>query len=451
MNEILALLQPSAPLFSKTTLRQLSRVIFGLLAMTGRVTMLGISRWAGKGGSYRTVQRLYNTPLPWSEIFCSLFRTLLFQSSDEYILAGDEVVVSKAGDETYGKDCIFSSLAQRPIPGLAFFAFSLINIRLRRSSPIKIEQIVRSEEEKAACKAKSQARKTKKKPGEKRKPGRPKGSQNKDKQQVELNPELKRIQSLLQALLEQVITFLSLKYLVLDGHFGNWPAAWMVMQSHLHLVSKLRHDAGLYLPYAGPKPKRGPTPKLGEKIDYDHLPDQYLVQSSIEDGTQTDIYQAKLWNKEFPIPLNVVILHKTILKTQAVAHVVLFSTDLELPFDRLIEYYKLRFQIEFNFRDAKQYWGLEDFMNVEQTPVTNAANLSLLMVNLSQLLLDRYRSDDPAFSVLDLKAHYRGYRYVVETIKMLPQKPEGNLLAAIFLHVACLGRIHAAQPTLSTA
>jgi putative transposase len=451
MINILALLQPIAPLISKTTLRQLSRVIFGMLAMTGRVTMLGISRWAGKGGSYRTIQRLYSTTLPWSEIFCNLFRTLLFQPGDEHILAGDEVVVSKAGNETYGKDCIFSSLAQRSIPGLAFFAFSLINVRLRRSSPIKIEQIVRSEEEKAVCKVRARARKTKKKPEEKRKPGRPKGSKNKDKQQVELNPELKRIQTMLQALLEQITTYLSLKYVVLDGHFGNWPSAWMVMQNNLHVISKLRHDAGLYLPYAGPKPRRGPTPKFGEKIDYDHLPAEYLVQSSIEDGIRTDIYQAKLWNKEFPIPLNVVILHKTIFKTQAVAHVVLFSTDLELPFDKLIECYKLRFQIEFNFRDAKQYWGLEDFMNVEQTPVTNAANLSLLMVNLSHLLLDRYRSDDPAFSVLDLKAHYRGYRYVVETIKMLPQKPEGNLLAAIFLHVACLGRIHAAQPSVSTA
>jgi hypothetical protein len=451
MTDILALLQPIAPLISKTTLRQLSRVIFGILGMTGRVTMLGISRWAGKGGSYRTIQRLYNTPLPWSEIFCNLFRTLLFHAGDTYILAGDEVVVSKAGDETYGKDCIFSSLAQRPIPGLAFFAFSLINVRLRRSSPIKMEQIVRSAEEKAACKAKARVRRIKKKPEEKRKPGRPKGSKNKDKQQVELNPELKRIQTILQALLKSISTFLSLKYVVLDGHFGNYPATWMVRQNHLQLVSKLRHDAGLYLPYAGPKPKRGPTPKYGEKIDYDRLPAEHLVQSSIEDGIQTDIYQAKLWNKEFPLPLNVVILHKTSLKIQAVAHVVLFSTDLELPFDKLIEYYKLRFQIEFNFRDAKQYWGLEDFMNVEQTPVTNAANLSLLMVNLSHLLLDRYRSKDPAFSVLDLKAHYRGYRYVVETIKMLPQKPEGSLLAAIFLQVACLGRIHAVQPSVSTA
>jgi putative transposase len=164
MEDILALLHPIAPLISKTTMRQLSRVIFGMLAMTGRVTMLGISRWAGNGGSYRTIQRLYSTTLPWSEIFCNFFRALLFQPGDEYILAGDEVVVSKAGDETYGKDCIFSSLAQRPIPGLAFFVFSVVNVRLRRSSPIQMEQIVRSAEEKAACKAKAQARKTKKKP-----------------------------------------------------------------------------------------------------------------------------------------------------------------------------------------------------------------------------------------------------------------------------------------------
>jgi len=59
---------------------------------------------------------------------------------------------------------------------------------------------------------------------------------------------------------------------------------------------------------------------------------------------------------------------------------------LELSAEHLVEYYRLRFQIEFNFRDAKQFWGLEDFMNINQTGVTNAANLSLLMVNLSQVL-----------------------------------------------------------------
>jgi putative transposase len=41
---------------SARTLAQLNVIVTALLAMTGRVTMLGISCWAGEGGSYRTVQ-----------------------------------------------------------------------------------------------------------------------------------------------------------------------------------------------------------------------------------------------------------------------------------------------------------------------------------------------------------------------------------------------------------
>jgi hypothetical protein len=58
--------------------------------------------------------------------------------------------------------------------------------------------------------------------------------------------------------------------------------------------------------------------------------------------------------------LNVVIIVKTNMMTNERSHVILFSSDLSLPFEKLIDYYSLRFQIEFNFRDAKQFWGLED-------------------------------------------------------------------------------------------
>ncbi len=105
--------------------------------------------------------------------------------------------------------------------------------------------------------------------------------------------------------------------------------------------------------------------------------------------------------------------------------------------------------IEFNFRDAKQYWGLEDFMNVTPTGVTNAANLSLFMVNVAYCLRADSHPRDSDYSVLDLKADCRGYKYVEETIQMLPEKPEPVLLAKILDQVAGLGRIHAAQPSFS--
>ena len=103
----------------------------------------------------------------------------------------------------------------------------------------------------------------------------------------------------------------------------------------------------------------------------------------MEGHIQTRLYQVQLLHKEFAHPLNVVIIIKINLHTQAHAHVNLFSSDLTLGAASLVDYYGLRFQIEFNFRDAKQYWGLEDFMNVTPTGVTKAANLSWFMVNVA--------------------------------------------------------------------
>jgi putative transposase len=99
--------------------------------------------------------------------------------------------------------------------------------------------------EKRPSKAKAEAKKAKKMT-EKRKPGRPKGSKNKVKQEIVLNPELLRIQSALKRLLETIGIILSLKYVVLDGHFGNYPSAFMVRETNLHLISKMRSDAALY-------------------------------------------------------------------------------------------------------------------------------------------------------------------------------------------------------------
>jgi hypothetical protein len=441
MPEILALLQNIAPLLSKTTFHQMSQVILGMLVANGRITMLGLSRWTEQGGSYRTIQRFYHSVLPWKAIHWLLFQKCLFKTEDEYIIAGDEVVDSKAGKKTYGLDRFFSGIQQQVIPGLSFFTFSLVNVREEHSYPMQISQIVKSIEEKKASKAKAEAKKVKK-TCEKKKPGRPKGSKNKDKQEMVLNPELLRIQQALKDLLTTVSANLALAYVVMDGHFGNYPSACMVRSENLHLISKLRSDAALYTTFEGDHNGRGRKPKYGAKIDFHKMDAKYFKETSIEDNLRKDIYQGKFYNKEFAFALNVVVILKTNLTTQAQAHVVMFSTDLEQPYANIIKFYSLRFQIEFNFRDAKQHWGLEDFMNVKETAVTNAANLSFFMVNLSYALLQPLREQNPDYSVLDLKSHYRGYRYANETIKMLPEKPDAILLADIFQQIARMGAIH---------
>jgi hypothetical protein len=447
--DILAPLQPIQDRLPKTTLRQLSRIATAMLAMTGRVTMLGISRWAGAGGSYRSIQRFYNTTIPWAQVFWQFFCHSLLQKESVYILAGDECVVSKAGKKTYGLDYFFSGLQQKVIPSLSFFVLSLVSVSQRRSYPLSIEQTIRSPEEKAASQAKKAIQKAKT-AGPKRKRGRPKGSKNKKKTEMSPTPELQRIQKMVKALLILISSMLQPVYLALDGHFGNYPAFRMVRECGLHLISKLRWDAALCFPFSGVYKGSGPHPKYGDRVDYQHIPQNYLRSASTEAGIQTCIYQAQLLHADFPAPLNVVIIVKTNLATQAWAHVLLFSSDLDLSYDKLIDYYSLRFQLEFNFRDAKQFWGLEDFMNINQTGVTNAANLSLFMVNLSQVLMCNFRQTDPDFGVLDLKSYYRGRKYVTEMIKILPEKPDDILIAQLFLNIASLGSIHMAKSPVSS-
>lgn len=445
MTEIVALLQSIGPVISTTTLRQLSQVVYGMLISNGRITMLELSRWTEKGGSYRTIQRLYQTPILWLRIQWVLFTSQFHQKDREYIAAGDEVVFGKAGKATHGLGRFFSSLQNRVIPGLSFFVFSLIAVQERQSYPIQAVQIIKE--------PKQQEKNEKEKPSQskKRAVGRPKGSKNKKKEPPILSPELLRIQSILQAFLAVLKGVLRVRYLVMDGHFGNYPSAWMVLQTGLQLVSKFRSDAALFEPFTGKYCGHGPHPTYGDKVEVRSMKKKYLKADETEAGIRTQIYQATLLNREFACPINVVVILKTNLSSKKQAHVILFGTDLDLSYQKLYDYYTLRFQIEFNFRDAKQYWGLDDFMNIKKEAVTNAANLSFFMVNFSSVLLRQYRKDNPEFSVLDLKSHYRGYRYVAETIKLLPQKPDGILLTEIFEQIARLGMVHPTFEPSSTA
>lgn len=434
MADIIIVLGCLSQCLDRTTLRQLSRIVPAMLAMTGRVTMLGLSRWTEKGGSYRTIQRFFNSPISWAKVNWFFIRHHLLEPQSPVLLVGDGSTVTKAGKKTYGLDRFYSSLYGKPVPGLSFFSFSLVSIKERISHPVVTEQVLKPEAEGASPKKKKS-----KKAG---KPGRPKGSKNKNRRDIPLTPYLQQLQRMIKTVLALIGTDLALSYCVLDGEFGNNRALQMVQRCSLHLISKLRYDAALYFPYEGPQKKQGAKRKYGAKLDYAHIPRDYLKETTIEDGIQTDIYQLTMWHKLFPDQLNVVVIVKTHLKTQARAHVVLFSSDLSLAYDKLIDYYVLRFQIEFNFRDAKQFWGLEDFMNVKQTPVFNAANLSLFMVNLSQLLIRQVRPVWPSFSVNDLKAHFRGRKYVLETLKLLPQRPEPIIIDRIFANIAQIGSIN---------
>lgn len=435
MPDIVVVLACLSQFAQPTPLRQLGRVIEAMLSISGRVTMKGLSRWSSQGGSYRTIQRLFNTPLNWLQLNWFLIRHHLWDGDDVALMSGDHVVVTKSGKTTHGLDRFFSSLYGKAVPGLCFLSLSLLSVKHRTSYPVVTEQVDKPLEMPGPAAPTKQKRS-----GGSR--GRPKGSKTRNRREVDLSPSLCFIQRHIKRFLEQMGDTFKVVYFIFDGELGHNDALQMVRQVGLHLISKLRYNSALYLPYDGPYSGRGPRRKYGQKLDYRNMPSEHLKATSIDKEIKTQIYQMSLWHKKFADLLNIVVIVKTNLKTNKTAHVVLFCSDLELGYEHMIDYYRLRFQLEFNFRDAKQYWGLEDFMSVKERPVYNSANLAMFMVNLSHALIRPMRDQWPAFSVNDLKAWFRGRKYATELLKLLPESPGSIFIDQVVAQMAELGRVN---------
>src|SRR5579859_604946 len=443
MPDILPLLLKLQTVLPKTTCRQLAHIVVAVFTMTGRITQRGISRWTDKGGSYRTIQRFFQTNIDWLAVNGGFFLHFVWDRHGVYLLAGDETVVRKSGKCTFGLDRFFSSLCERAIPAIACFSIALIHVGKRHAYSLSNEQVVRTDAEKQQAKDRKQQRKERSKKKAPAKPkGRPKGSKNHNKANKTLGAELLRIQAQAQKVCEWLKKRLCVSYFVLDGHFGNHLACQMVRSLDLHLISKMRSDAALYREPTALQKQLRPRLKYGDRLDFAELPADLLRSSHTEDGYQTQVYQVRCLHKSFDRRLNVVILKKTHLLSGRVGHVILFSSDLFLGAEALLDYYTLRFQIEFTFRDAKQHFGLEDFMGVTQTSVGNAMGLSLFLVNLSSYLLCDLRTRCAGAGIQDLKSWYRGRFYASAVLKLLPQQPEGIVCERLVEQICRLGCIH---------
>jgi len=429
MNEITTLLTCMHPLLDANTYRHLLIISQALLMMTGRITMLSISRWTEKGGSYRTVQRFFSKNILWGSLNWAIAKTFL-KKLRVILIAGDATTVTKSGKKTFGLGRFFSSIYSRAVPGIAFQTLSLIDVEKRISWPMLIEQMLPKPKQKKLVAVKSKK--------QKRGRGRPKGSKNKNNRNVVLNAEMAQVQAMLQKLLKLIGDTLQPVYFVYDGAFGNNAAVQMTRQVELHLISKLRNNSALYFKWNGVYSGKGRQPVYGDRVDYKNLPIAHLKSEETKKHIRTRIYHMNVIHKKFADSLNVVIIEKKNVKTDKVARVILFSSDLELGWKNIIDYYRLRFQIEFNFRDAKQYWGLEDFMVIKEQSVLNAANLSLWMVNVSQAML--VTSGEK--SILDLKARHHGFRYAQEIFKILPENIKPINIVQLFEKIPVLGRIH---------
>jgi len=377
---------------------------------SGGITMKNISRWTGTGGSYRSIQRLMLSPINWLCLNLSLFYVWLSDQSivlneENFILAVDEVVEPKSRNKTDGIGFFYSTIFGKQTRSICRQAISIVDVKNRKS-------FILEEDKQKSIVRKKKGKKTKTKQKPKRKVGRPANSVSK-LMTIEWYPIYISLDNMLKSSMLELNKKGNIRYLVADGKYANKNGILVARRNSLELISKAQKRTAFYFPAQQAKKKQGAPKKYGKKLQ--RLTKKYRVKAyKDERGLLTEIFHyPQMWNKKIGVKLNVVIIIKT-KKNGEKARVVLITSCPKLSAEQIIDFYSLRFQIEFNFRDAKQYFGLADFKNTKEISVKNAVNFSFFMTNLSAVLANRAKKEYECeqFGIQDLKALFRGYSYL---------------------------------------
>jgi putative transposase len=356
---------------------------------------------------------------------------MLHSSDTHYIVAIDETTEGKSRDKTHGIGHFYSSTAGKAINGICMFGFSLINVSTGKSIFLDVEQVIYNEQDNRrnqVLKEQIKAGKIRSKNGEKRQPGRQKGVRNKTK--VENNTAsyrtFKRMWNRVMDVLREQITNIKITHLVADSAYGTVDYINLARQQGLFLISKLKSNTALYAPKQKTG-KRGRPSIYGDKIilkDIEKTMQPFKTETD-KNGNIDQFFNFQAYNKSIgSVLLNIVVV-LSIRKTDKQRRInVWFSNDLSLDASMILQYYSLRFQIEFDFRDAKQYFGLASFKNYKEKNVTNFINLCFTMCLVSKILLQWHQKTKgmEKLSTIDLKTLYRTRYTYDQILKWLRKK-----------------------------
>jgi hypothetical protein len=198
-----------------------------------------------------------------------------------------------------------------------------------------------------------------------------------------------------------------------------------VIDADLHLVSKLRIDADLRYCYTDPHPPRGAPRKYDGKVDLSDLPRLVLVT---QPDPNIELYTPVVWHISLKRQIRIVYLIN-IRQPDKPRVALLFSTDTALEPERLHQYYKARFQIEFVFRDAKQFTGLSDCQSRQPDALDfhfNAALAALNLAKLEQIQSQPQSAHDPqpmSCSIATYKRQALNHHFLERFITMLDLDP----------------------------
>ena len=100
MLKIMPYLECLSQTFSKKIVNLLAIVSQSMLCCKGRITMMGLRRWSGKGGSYCNIQLFYASTVNWLQLNWLFFKAHRLKQEKVSLLTCDETTVTKSGKST---------------------------------------------------------------------------------------------------------------------------------------------------------------------------------------------------------------------------------------------------------------------------------------------------------------------------------------------------------------
>ncbi|BBE20270.1 mobile element protein [Aquipluma nitroreducens] len=190
-------------------------------------------------------------------------------------------------------------------------------------------------------------------------------------------------------------------YVVADAYFSKKNFVEKIMGCSLRLVSKLWEDSDFSYFSIQPKTgKIGRPAKYGRKDDVTNLNPEHFTLVENQKGIMT--YSSIVYSKSLERNLLLVVeLFQLKVKT---IYRLLFSTDtMQAPID-VIDIYHTRFQIEFGFRDAKQFAGLKNSHARSGNKLIFHFNTALTTVNIDKVMqLKNLQTRENSFSMATYK------------------------------------------------
>jgi len=237
-----------------------------------------------------------------------------------------------------------------------------------------------------------------------------------------------------------------------DSWFGNdglWKPLHKELGQWFHMISRLRSNNNVFdLP--GFRTKRGPghPRKYGKKLGstsslavrYRHLAKEYSV--NLYGRTRTVVaYDRVVMLKTLKCAVKVVWVYR---KTRWIA---LFSTDLTLSVQEIVEYYGARWKIEATFKELKRDIGSADTQVRNPKAVTNHLHFCMMATSLAWIYASLLEKTPSRRHIVKGRNHFAfsDVRRLIAKAALddnfsilcpVPRKSVVNSLVAVLLRIA---------------